>query len=328
MLLRRSLLSLAFLFALPAEAGAEAIARARVVVEGPEVRLADLFENAGARGGRVLGPAPAPGSRYVVPVPQLAAIARDHGLTLLGGGPTVVERPGRTVPREEVEAALRAALVAAGAATGAEARLELAPFAPPAVPLGVVPELVVADLAWDRASGRFAATLNAVVPGEAPATVRLAGRVVDLVAVPVAVRRLALGTPVNAEDVRLAHLPPERVPADALRDPAELTGQVLRRAVAPGMPILRADLGGRLLVLKDAPVVMSIDIPGLSITAQGRALEGGARGDVVPVLNVASRAVVEATVIGPGRVRVAPGSLPLSPPADRRLANRRLEVPR
>lgn len=326
--MRRLLLPVALLAAIPADAAAEAIARARVVMDAPQVRLADLFDNPGPNGGRILGPSPAPGQRYVVPVAQLAAIARDNGLTLAGGGPTLVERPGRPIAREEAEAALRQALAAAGAAIGAEARLELQPFTPPTVPLGATPQLVVEDLAWDQASGRFAATLTAIAAGEQPARARLAGRLNDLVAVPVTVRRLPAGTPVTASDVRIVRLAPDRVPADAVLDPAELGGQVLRRALPPGVPIGQAELGGRPLVVKDQPVVMAIEIPGLVVTAQGRALEHGARGDTVQVLNIASRAVVEATVVGPGRVRVTPGSLPVSPPADRRLANRRAEPTR
>ena len=46
-------------------------------------------------------------------------------------------------------------------------------------------------------------------------------------------------------------------------------------------------------------------------------------GDVIQVVNIASRAVIEATVVGPGRVRVTPGSLPVSRPAERHSANRR-----
>jgi flagella basal body P-ring formation protein FlgA len=323
--MRRFFLSLALIAAMPAEAAGQAIARAHVTLDTPQVRLADLFENAGPRGGRVLGPAPAPGQRYIVPLAQLAAIARDHNLTLIGGGPTVVERPGRPIGRPEIEAALRDALIVAGAAESPAARVDLAAFVPPTVPMAAEPRLVVEDLAWDHASGRFAATLAAIVEGEPPARMRLAGRVTELVSVPVAVRRLVAGEPVGASDVRLAQLSPDRLPADAVRDLSMLDGQVLRRPVPPGTPIGASDLGGRLLVVKDAPVTMVIELPGLAITAQGRALDNGGRGDVVQILNIASRAVVEATVIGPGRARVAPGSLPVSRPADRRHPHRRAE---
>ena len=52
--------------------------------------------------------------------------------------------------------------------------------------------------------------------------------------------------------------------------------------------------------------------PGISMTAQGRAMATAARGEVVAVMNLAARSVVEGQAIGPGRVRVAFGSAPVS----------------
>jgi flagella basal body P-ring formation protein FlgA len=49
---------------------------------------------------------------------------------------------------------------------------------------------------------------------------------------------------------------------------------------------------------------MSYEIPGMALTAQGRAMEAAPRGGTVAVMNLASRLVVEAQVVGPGRVRV------------------------
>ena len=49
----------------------------------------------------------------------------------------------------------------------------------------------------------------------------------------------------------------------------------------------------------------------LALTAQGRALDAAAIGEVVQVMNLASRQVVEAEAIGPGRVRVRHGAAPL-----------------
>jgi len=58
-------------------------------------------------------------------------------------------------------------------------------------------------------------------------------------------------------------------------------------------------------------VLMVLDGPGISMTAQGRAMQDAARGERVPVMNLLSRSVVEAEAIGPGRVRVLPGAVPL-----------------
>ena len=59
---------------------------------------------------------------------------------------------------------------------------------------------------------------------------------------------------------------------------------------------------------------MVLDSPGIALTAQGQAMEGGAIGERIRVLNPVSRAVVEAEVTGSDRVRVAPGAMPLSLP--------------
>ena len=64
------------------------------------------------------------------------------------------------------------------------------------------------------------------------------------------------------------------------------------------------------MVQKGATVLMVLDSPGIALTAQGQAMEAGAIGERIRVLNPVSRAVVEAEVIGPDRVRVAPNALP------------------
>ena len=51
------------------------------------------------------------------------------------------------------------------------------------------------------------------------------------------------------------------------------------------------------------------------LTARGKAVEAGAMGDVVGVLNIQSNRTVQATVIGPGRVT--------SPPPGPLIADRR-----
>jgi flagella basal body P-ring formation protein FlgA len=126
------------------------------------------------------------------------------------------------------------------------------------------------------------------------------------------VRRLAAGEILRAEDIRIERVRADR--AQALIDPAMVPGLAARRPVAPGQPLLQADLVRPAAVTRNSAVMMAIVVPGMSVSAQGRALEDGAAGETIRVQNVASRAVVAAEVVGPGRVRVAPGSLPIERP--------------
>ena len=59
---------------------------------------------------------------------------------------------------------------------------------------------------------------------------------------------------------------------------------------------------------------------------RGKALEAGAEGDIVNVLNVQSKRTVQGTVTGPGRVTVAAPTAPQSPQADRQCVRNRSGV--
>jgi flagella basal body P-ring formation protein FlgA len=327
--MRRLLLSAAALAALAAPHGAlGATPRSHVVVQGPEVRLSDLFEGTLPRGDRVLGPSPAPGRMYTVEAGQLAAIARANGIALAVPAAAVVERPGRPLPRETVEQALREALHAAGAIGSPETPLALQAYTAPVVPLGVAPpRLVVEDLGWDAAQGRFNASVAAIVGPEPPVRVRIAGRVDDTVAVPVPVRRLAEGDTIRPGDLRVVRMPAARVPNGAELDPARLAGRTLREAASPGAPITADQVGAPPMVSRGQAVSLLVELPGLSITAQGRALEDGARGARVQVMNSSSRAVLEGIVVGPGRVRVSADAAPVSQPPRSARPSERLPQP-
>jgi flagella basal body P-ring formation protein FlgA len=290
----------------PASAQAElATVRPFAVVEDSVVRLSDLFENAGPRGAAVLGPAPAPGARLVVEAQQLAAIARAQGLAWRPTGGTdraVLERPGRAIPREDVLGALRAALRSQGLEE--EAELELQGFAPALVPERAFVQLAIESASLDTTGGRFAATLAVAADGMPTQRLRLAGRVVPTVPMLVAVRRLAVGEVVRAQDVRLIRVPASRLRPGAAQAVEGVVGQALRRPANADQPLLLADLAAPVAVERGQTVTMVFEIPGMVLTAQGRAMEAAARGASVPVMNLASRTVVEAQVVAPGRVRV------------------------
>jgi flagella basal body P-ring formation protein FlgA len=300
-------LLLLVLLASPARAELATV-RPFAVVDDSVVRLSDLFENAGPRGATALGPAPAPGGRLVVETAQLAAIARANGIAWRPVGGTervVLERPGRALGREEMMLALRAALRSQG--LDDETELEPQPFAAPMVPERAFVQLAAEGAVLDAAGGRFTATLAVMADGMPTQRLRVAGRVVPTVPMLVASRRLAPGEVVRAQDVRVIRVPASRLRPGAAQSAEGVVGQALRRPTAADQPLLLADLALPIAVERGQTVTMVFEMPGMVLTAQGRAMEAAARGATVSVMNLASRAVVEAQVIAPGRVRVGGG---------------------
>jgi flagella basal body P-ring formation protein FlgA len=283
------------------------------------VLLRDLFDDAGPQGGRVLGPGPAPGERIVVGSAQLDAIARQFGVdwrAQSGADRAVLEQPGRMLPREPLLDALRVALVRLGAPERFE--LDLSGFEPPLIPLAVQPRALVEQLDYRVGDEHFAASLLIDGAAMAPFRLRLSGTVNELVEIVVPVRRLAAGGVVRAADLTLARVRATTLRGEVAREPAQAAGLALRRAAPPGQPLALADLSRPLAVVKGARVAMELRLPGLIVQAQGIAMDQGGLGKRIPVLNPASRLIVDAEITGFARVTVAQGSVPY--PADTKLA--------
>lgn len=279
---------------------------------GPVVFLRDLFDDAGPNADRPLGPGPGPGGRIMVGAAQLHAIARQFEVDwrpISTGDRAVLEWPGRPLPREDVLAALRAALIASGVA--ADSVIELAGFTAPTVPLGAEARPVVAHMDFNATTGRFTALLSVAAEGMDPISTRIAGQIEESVEVVVPTARLAAGSVLRPQDLRIARVPATQARNDSAQSLRDTVGLQLRRAVGPGQTIPLADLMRPALVPRESVVRMQLEAGGLSVTGQGLALEAGAAGERIRVRNMASQAVIEAEVIAPGLVRVAPGSMPL-----------------
>ena len=78
-----------------------------------------------------------------------------------------------------------------------------------------------------------------------------------------------------------------------------------KTALRNGQALRTDDLIKPQIVQRNEAVTIYYEVPGIMLTVRGKAIEGGAMGDVVGVLNIQSNRTVQATVIGPGRVTIA-----------------------
>lgn len=115
-----------------------------------------------------------------------------------------------------------------------------------------------------------------------------------------AARTLRVGTVLQQTDLKAA----DGDHAAASAAIAPLIGLETRRAIYTGRPVAEADLGPPTLVRRNAVVVMLYSDRGLGIRTEGRALDSGGAGEVVRVINLASRQSVLATVTRRNQVEV------------------------
>ena len=120
----------------------------------------------------------------------------------------------------------------------------------------------------------------------------------------VATRMIRAQTVLSAEDFTL-------VDADipgALTDPNAAIGLEARVTLYAGRPISASDLGSATLVERNQTVSLVFRSAGLSILTEGRALMQGGVGDVIKVMNLASRTTVTGTIDTDGSVLVTAGN--------------------
>ncbi len=119
----------------------------------------------------------------------------------------------------------------------------------------------------------------------------------------VTLRPLERGAVVSASDVAIREVRVMRSQplASALE---EVVGRRLGKNLSAGEPILLNSLSLSPIIQRGDSVIITVRRSGFLIEVRGEALDAGAEGESIRVRNLQSRSVVQAVVVGPGRVEV------------------------
>jgi flagella basal body P-ring formation protein FlgA len=119
-------------------------------------------------------------------------------------------------------------------------------------------------------------------------------------------RPISKGEILRADDLETARLKMDQAPADIAAARDALVGKAAVRGLRAGHPVFTRDVERPLLVAKDSLVTLVLQESHMRLTARGKALDSGSRGDVVRIVNEQSKQVVEGTVVAAGQVAVKP----------------------
>ena len=289
-----------------AEKATAPLLRDAVTVDDKVVYLGDLFINVGDKGNAAVAYAPAPGERAIFDARWLYRVARAYRLNwrpLSARQQVVVERVSQVIERAEIVDTIMAALFEKGADPKSE--LELTTQLTRVHIAGTAQATVgVDDITFDARTQRFAAIIS--VPANDPAgeKIRLAGRVHAVVKVPVTSRVLSRREIISDRDVKWIRIRADRVMPDTVTSIDDLVGMSAKYGLRPNEMVRRSDVERPILVERGSLVTVTLNHGPMALTAQGKALERGAKGDVVQIINRRSQTVFEGEVTGPGRAMV------------------------
>lgn len=289
------------------------VLKAHAVVHGDLVKIGDLVENAGFIANVPIFRAPDLGTTGAVPADAVAAAVQKYaliGLDTAGLSEVTVTRPARTIPAKEVEDLLAQALArqfqlgsAKDIAVTFDGILSAINVDPSA--LG---EPRVTRVGYDQRTGRFDANLDLPTGATARGNLRLTGRAVATLEVVTLARSVDRGTVLKDGDIVVERRPRAEIAREALTDPDRAHGLAVRSNLQAGAILRAADLTKPELVQRNEAVTLTYAMPGLMLTVRGKALESGAEGDMISVVNEQSKRTLQAVVTGPGRAAIGTGA--------------------
>lgn len=280
--------------------------RNAVSVDRDVVRLSDLFIDAGKHGKTIVANAPAPGRSETFGAQQLQNIARRAGLDWYPESRydrTVVRRPGDLISTDEVVSKLAHALRKAGLPADQRIKLskkDLSIY----VSKGHQNDIRISSPKFNIKNGTFSATVEIPRGKRGTERLQITGRTFSVMKVPVFARRLQRNDIIRQGDLDFIELPESAVGRNALLDPNKIIGKTPKRLIQTGKQIRNGDLKPPTIVKKGSLVTIVLRTKKMLITARGRAIDDGAKGEIVRVQNTRSRKTIEATVAGPSRVTI------------------------
>lgn len=276
------------------------------IVEGDTILLGDIFTGLERDAGKVLGPAPRPGHDMILNARTLMRIATALDLPwrpATGADQIVLRRAATVIDTAMIKDALKNEISARGIPGKfeivlAEGDTQIL------LPQDAQQSLEISSLDIRPGKDTFEAVIAAPSRINPLREMKIAGSLQRMLEVPVLLGVLQSGDVIGRNDIGFIEVRADAVSQDMFLNAEDLIGMTPRRILQAGQPIKDSEVQQPRLVERGKSVTMVFSKNGLTLTAQGKALENGAVGDVIRVANAGSSKTVEATVTGAGEVTV------------------------
>lgn len=277
------------------------------VVRSEHIMLGDIFEGLPGDQKRVMGVAPKPGEQVVLDARTLMRIALALNLPwrpISAADQVTIKRSGTIIDSAAIEDALRAHITSEG--VDGQYQLAVVNSGLSAITL---PETANASVKVTQFSMRpdgrsFDATIAAPDIATPAVTRQVSGTIERIVSVPVVSENITRGAIIGKNDISFIDMPARSVKSDVITDETAIIGATPRRMLVAGEPVRKVDIEAPKLIERGQSVTVIYAAGGLNLTVKGKALESGAEGDQVRVLNVTSNKTLDAIVTAAQEVTV------------------------
>lgn len=275
-----------------------------VVVYDNVIKAADIFTGLGddQKGARVLGVAPQPGQEMTINAHSLlrVAMAMDIDWRPVSSAEYVtVQRASNTISRKNIADSIKNY---AETQDNGHYKITLDQNVGDInLPHDAAADIRVASFTSDPQSRRFKAGLQV---SEKNTRYDISGSINRLLEVPVLKSSLRKGDIIAQNDVEYTEIVDTSIRGDVILNADDLVGKTPRQSITAGSVIKANDLDVPLAVKRGDLVTMIFERGSLQLSAMGKALQNGAIGDAVRVVNTESNRTIEGIVSRNGQVKI------------------------
>ena len=276
------------------------------LIEGPVITLGDIFYDLPSNEDKVLGPAPRPGKDMILNARTLlrVAIALDlNWRPATSNEHIVLKRAATLISKDDIEKSLITDI----RKDGYQGDFELdfpAQTSEIILPADQAAVFEIDGLSVDNQNERFTATIYAPTKEDPLQTLNISGAIYSVVKVPVLSQAMRNGSIIRENDLDYIAIRTKDLNHDVILKAENLIGMTPRRMALNGKPLTDNEIQAPQIVERGQTVTMIFNSGAIQLTAMGRALESGAKGDMIRVVNANSSRNVQAVISGEQEVQV------------------------
>lgn len=291
-------------------AGARAALAAKLrpvsVVTDSVLRVGDIFEGLSEEKAKtVLGASPMPGKEMVLDTATLMRIAKATDMDwapATTADKITVRRDATVIGKDVVESLIKEKLFENGL-TG-DYKLSLGSISDIILPKDMPAQAEVSKFTFNAQKDIFEATVSAPSATNPAFEMTVAGSIDRMVKIPVLRNTLKNGDIIGKNDIEMIDVLQKDVQRDYVIKEDAMNGMTPRRMVVAGKPIRDMELENPQIVGRGAAVTLVYKSGPMTLSARGKSMQGGARGDMVRVVNMNSNRSLEGIITAENEVTV------------------------
>lgn len=280
--------------------------RENSIISDNTIKLGDVFYGLENDQDRVLGVAPAPGQEMVLNARTLLriALAMDLPWRPTHSNETItLRRQATTITEDMIRESLREKFTQENVFGNYAINIPNE-YKKITLPADQPATLEISNLSLDNDRKIYTAIVSAPSKDNPIQQFTIKGTIDPVIKMPVLLENVQNGRIITTHDITFIEINERDYSRDMIADIDVLQGMTARRMIPAGRPIRSSDLIAPQIVERGELVTLSLQSGILNLSTQAKALDNGAKGDIIRVVNTTSNQTLHALITGEKTVEI------------------------